>query len=346
MSPSLKIFLLLVLVVTPALLLNYMWGRPVQRDPNELFGVVEFSPASPLSVSQTQASSRSGEVIEALALDISSNELKVAESEIAAGYASGRELFGYPLPSWISRSIDAFQTGSQKVFGSVLRLRRVDIHGLSRLSREQVLRIAGIDEPPWIWSLSETELRSRLEESPWIETGEVSVSFLLPKLSIRVVEEKPWLVAEIGKHSWLISESGYPIEPLESLKNPDLIIESSELPRIVGLEFDELTNVDALRPPSALNVSFASATRTIRFIDLAGGLPFPVARYVVLPGGAGLRITAVDERSSPQILVNATGVEEAREKLGQLRAILRDLKLRKERPEVIDLRFTNQATVR
>lgn len=93
--------------------------------------------------------------------------------------------------------------------------RHIDITGNVRLSRDVLLRLAGIKEGDNVFSLSVTEMERRLRETPWVE--DVSVQRLLPdRFVLRIHERMPSFWVRIQDKLYYANEKGEPIAPVES----------------------------------------------------------------------------------------------------------------------------------
>ncbi len=93
--------------------------------------------------------------------------------------------------------------------------RHIDVTGNVRLSRDVLLRLAGIKEGDNVFSLSVTEMERRLRETPWVE--DVSVQRLLPdRFVLRIHERMPSFWVRIQDKLYYANEKGEPIAPVES----------------------------------------------------------------------------------------------------------------------------------
>ncbi len=93
--------------------------------------------------------------------------------------------------------------------------RHIDVTGNVRLSRDVLLRLAGIKEGDNVFSLSVTEMERRLRDTPWVE--DVSVQRLLPdRFVLRIHERMPSFWVRIQDKLYYANEKGEPIAPVES----------------------------------------------------------------------------------------------------------------------------------
>ena len=111
--------------------------------------------------------------------------------------------------------------------------RRVEVTGQQRLSRQQVLKIAGIEKQTNILAVNLTTTRKRLLADPWI--ADVTVSREIPSgLRFHVVEEKPLALLDMGSGGRFLINKGGTVFKRED--DPG----SSDLPRVEGLNHADL----------------------------------------------------------------------------------------------------------
>ena len=234
-----------------------------------------------------------------------------------------------------------FERNLRMLGDNLLTFRTPKIEGNYRLQGEEILWSAGLASNSWIWDLSPGEIQNRIEQLPWIEQAQLNVGILPSSVTISVKEAEPWLVAEYEGSSWLVSSSGKLLQTLSSIKNPDLVVEVGELPRLDGLEAEP--GVESYL--ASANARFVYAAKLVKFIEMGGDVPFPFDRITLLRTG-GLRVTPVDKEKYPEVLLTASSLEETSDALQRLTLVLGDLEKRNERAKQIDLRFNNQAILR
>ncbi len=225
---------------------------------------------------------------------------------------------------------------------NLARIGSVEVRGNYRLQRAHVLELAGLagERPLWAWELTPREIQQRLLQNSWIESVQVQSTILPYSLKLQIVEAEPWMIAEYEKHSWLVSRSGALLQPLSSLQGADLILETTELPRLDGL--DAQGEVDSYL--ASANARFIYAVKLIKLLLSAGELPFAVERYTLLPNG-GMLLQPAAESGFPKVAVALNSFSEAERVHTNLKLVLADLQKRGERASRIDLRFKHQAVV-
>ena len=244
----------------------------------------------------------------------------------------------------ISNGLFYFELIASTLYSSAEFLAKIDqIHfkGIER-SNEQVLkRLFTVSRQPWIWEVSPLHISNLIMKSPWIEKVETEWSFFPIEITITVNEIEPWLIAEIDSVSWLISKNGKIVIEVSKINDANLQIELSNLPRLSGLVLDkELATIIPSR-----ELQLKHALQLIKNLELAGGMPFEIEQYSLLPGNS-LLLVPIDSVSYPSVRIKASTVEEAEEKLYGLRLILKDLELRGEIKSIVDLRFEGQGVVK
>ena len=124
---------------------------------------------------------------------------------------------------------------TDEVLANLLKFDDANIDGNYYVSEQEIRTLLGLDREPWLWDLSMGESQRNLLSHPWISIASVDWSFYPLTLDISVREEEPWLVAEIDEKTWLVSRNGKLLQPLDTLRDADLIVESASFRRLVGL---------------------------------------------------------------------------------------------------------------
>lgn len=221
---------------------------------------------------------------------------------------------------------------------NLLRLSRVELKGTYRVDKQEMLSYLGLSPTASLFSTVLPNLGARLAQHPWVEKFKIDYRLYPLALEISIEEREPWLIAEYEKHSWLVSTEGHLIQPLDSLKNKELIFETTELPRLDGL--DPLVGKDSFL--NSANARFNYARQQLRFLQ-ASSLPFSVERYTLLPNGE-MRLSPA-ERNNLEVILLCQDYEEAKLLSARLKSVLADLDSRGEKARRIDLRFKNQVVV-
>ncbi len=143
--------------------------------------------------------------------------------------------------------------------------RQIEVSGTQRLSRQQVLAIAGISEETNILAVNLTITRKRLLAQPWI--ADVTVSRKIPSgLIIRVREQQPLaLMVMDAQEGFLMNVDGR----IFSRQAP---ARAQALPRITGLSHADLPVDDqpSTAPFKAVMSLLALAERTDGPLSLGG----------------------------------------------------------------------------
>ncbi|MFN8389283.1 MAG: FtsQ-type POTRA domain-containing protein [Bdellovibrionota bacterium] len=223
---------------------------------------------------------------------------------------------------------------------NLLQFSKIEVRGNYRLHADQIIRAAGLDSTPWLWDVTEDRVRNKLLHSPWVESADLRVRPFPAALELRVTEAEPWMIAEYEKHSWLVSRKGILLQTLDTLRDPELILETTELPRLDGL--DPQPMVESYL--SSANARFGYATKLIRLLQSAGELPFAVERFTLLQNGS-IKLVPQQRTETQEVLLAAQSFDDASSSLDRLRRVLEDLRKRGEHVRRIDLRFKNQAII-
>lgn len=226
---------------------------------------------------------------------------------------------------------------------NILRVRLVEVRGANRFSAGQWETMLGFQGARWLWEAVQPGFGARLKRSPWCERAVLHWEIYPLRLTVDVTEAEPWLVAEFGQHSWLLSRRGQLLQPLESVTDQKLIVEISELPRL-SAGGDE-GSPGAGGGLDAAGEKFHTALNRLKLIDEAGGFPFDVERFTMLNDGA-LQAEPLRSGEFPKVTFLANGKEGAFDTLRRLATVLDDLKKRGESASEVDLRFAKQAVVR
>ena len=256
----------------------------------------------------------------------------------SVGADSDRPIQPHPRRGLALRASDT----AQQMLANLMRIGTVEVRGNYRLQREHLLELAGLSgaQLPWAWELSPREIQQRLLQNSWIEAVQVRSNILPYSLRLEVVEAEPWMIAEYEKHSWLVSRSGNLLQPLSTLQGADLILETTELPRLDGL--DAQGDVESYL--ASANARFIYAVKLLKLLSSAGELPFAVERYTLLPNG-GMLLQPTQSSGAPKVAVALNSFSDAERVHANLKLVLADLQKRGERASRIDLRFKHQAVV-
>ena len=110
-------------------------------------------------------------------------------------------------------------------------VKKVIISGLNKISREEILKVSGLEGPVNIWLFDADQVAAAISTLPWLD--EVIVSKTMPDtVKIEIVEHRPKVLVSLGRLYYL-NEQGILFKELEPGENPDLVIVS-------GFNEDEL----------------------------------------------------------------------------------------------------------
>jgi len=106
-------------------------------------------------------------------------------------------------------------------------VKKVIISGLNRISREDILRVAGLDRPVNIWLFDADQVAAAISTLSWLD--EVRVSKTMPDtVTVEIVEHRPRLLVSLGRIYYL-NDKGVLFKELEPGENPNLVIVSGFL---------------------------------------------------------------------------------------------------------------------
>ncbi len=242
--------------------------------------------------------------------------------------------------SWLQNGIARINAHLSIMEKNLLSYHLISLSGQYHVTQDELNKILE-RQGKWIWQQPPPALLRRIEDLPWVEKAKMSILLYPLRIAVTLQEADPWLVAEYQGSSWLVSVSGKLIQPLQTIKDPSLIIDTSEFARIDGLRPEE--GADSLLRSE--NARFVYAVKMLKFFEMAGGFPFKVERYTLLPDGS-LLVLPANPDEQPQLVLSASTLTDAERELRKLKLVLADLKRRGERAQKIDLRFENQAVVK
>lgn len=264
--------------------------------------------------------------------------LKLAPEETAPKRREPAD-FWAELDEAIAPYLAQFEANYAQFADDLLRYGEIEIVGNKRLTREQVLEAAGASGKGF-WEAVPEKLEQQLENTPWIESARVSVAVYPIRVRVEVQETEPWIVAHYEGRSWLVSRSGKLIQTLDGLASGALIVESSSLPRLTGMDFQPKEK-SLLSSP---NARFVYAVRLLHLLEDKRILPFQL-ELATLTAEGDLLLLPLDTSRFPEVLLSAEALEQG-DTARELRLVLADSRARGERVKRVDLRFADQAIVR
>ncbi len=224
-------------------------------------------------------------------------------------------------------------------------VRDIVVSGAYRSNPAEILRVSGIRKGQWAWDVSLEGVVQKVQSLPWIKSAEARFDVMPMRILLQVAEVEPWIVARLGEESWLVSDVGELVEPLSEISNPELVLESSTLPRLSGLSGSPSTSGEL--PPtmfSSVNARFHYAIAQMKLLEMAQALDYAY-EVIRLEDDGSLRVVAGDPQIA-DVLFLVRSLEEARTAARKLKLVREDLRERGEEPREIDLRFASQAIVR
>jgi cell division protein FtsQ len=209
--------------------------------------------------------------------------------------------------------------------------RQIEVTGQQRLSRQQILAIAGVGDKSNILAVNLATTRKRLLAEPWIAA--VTVSREIPSgLRIHIREEEPLALVEMDDgHKFLLNVAG------RVFKREDDAGEAS-LPRVQGLTYADLPV--AGKPATEAYRAVMTLLRLAQ--QKSSALPLADIRRLQMDSDIGATvITGFDERSVK------LGFGHYREKTQALKQLMAHLNAdsRLTRCRVIDLYDVNRIVV-
>jgi cell division protein FtsQ len=124
-------------------------------------------------------------------------------------------------------------------------LTTIEIDGNRRLSRDEILRYAGVQMGSSVWDATPSTLRLRLQSHPWIQR--VSVQREFPdRLMITLRERRPVAIARLATLSY-VDRDGHILGPLHDE-------DSRDFPLITGLEGAEAEDFRSIGVHRALQL--------------------------------------------------------------------------------------------
>ncbi len=227
------------------------------------------------------------------------------------------------------------------IFENVSLYRLTQIEGFNRIESDSVLQNLGVSIGDTLSHGELQRLKKHLESLPWIEHFSVTSTLFPHTTLIQVREARPWLVVDMESEQWLVSTKGVLLDPLTSIKTPQLILESGQLPRLY-LSNPSQRSTSQL---SSINERLRYALKSLEYIDLAGGFPFTYETIHLLPMGA-LLVEPVEDLMGSKVFFKVTSLEEAKDAIERYTKVIYDIRGRDEKVKEIDLRFSQQVVVR
>lgn len=200
-------------------------------------------------------------------------------------------------------------------------VREVEITGLGRLTREEMLSVAGVEPPVNVFSVNPRAVEARLLAYPAVAEAKVFRRFP-SHLRIDLTERRPVGVLPYGEHYLLFDGAGVPF----AVRRPE---EARGLPVVTGIR------------PHPVRLGKPSDSPAVRWVaTVLQSLPAGLRRRVEgVEAAPGLAVTLVLDDG---IRANLGGQERMGQKLGLLQSILAEAAAAGWRVKEIDLRNPDQ----
>jgi len=209
------------------------------------------------------------------------------------------------------------------------KARQITVSGLQRLSRESLLKQAGLGPGINILAVNLTLTRKKLLAHPWV--GDAEVSRNLPgRIDIRVTEQRPVAILDLGR-KFIVNTKGKIFKEW-SISDPDT------LPVVSGLEFSDL-NID----PDGRATPFQAVMTILNMGENPESvLPNRLINRIQVDREIGLTVYVFDKSKAIKL-----GYHDYPSKLKNLQDILFHIKARHELVdfESIDLNNLNRIVV-
>lgn len=243
-----------------------------------------------------------------------------------------------PILTWGSRLIGSSALVAALTFGAVksyqlvsrttfLRLETIEVSPLTRLSRSEIVALAGVKPGDGMLGLRLKNIVEELAKNPWIEQVQVQ-RFFPHTLSIRLTERAPKAVANVG--------CLYYVDAKGQLFKPLMEGDQLDYPLITGL-----TEQDVGSDPNGTKEALKDALALID--SLKAGTTFSLEDVSEIHYDKGYGFTLFTMQGGiPVKLGNGAFAD----KLARLGNIYRDLKPQMQALDYIDLDYSDKIIVK
>lgn len=235
------------------------------------------------------------------------------------------------LASWVTVASIIAVAGYQ-IYGVVarttfLRLERIELNSLKRLTRDEVITQAGVKIGDGMLSLRLKRIGEQLAKNPWVE--KVRVRRYLPgTLVVEIVEREPVAIANMG-YLYYLDKNGDVFKPLT-------VGDGLDYPVITGI-----TEEDMGKDPAGAKGAFQSALSLVAQLRSNTLLKLEDISEIHYDKGFGFTLFAM-EKGVP-VRLGSNGFPE---KLARLNRIFGDLKAQLPTLEYIDLDYNDKIIVK
>jgi cell division protein FtsQ len=243
-----------------------------------------------------------------------------------------------PLLTWLSRGIGgtaicaALGYGGLQLYRTVsrttfLRLETIEVSPLTRLTRSQIIALAGIKPGDAMLGVNLKGVVEQLTKNPWIERVQVQ-RFFPHTVSIALTERSPKAVANVGCLYYLDAKA----ELFKSLAEGDRL----DYPLITGV-----SEVDLEKDPAGSKEALKSALGLID--SLKSGTVFSLEDVSEIHYDKGFGFTLFTMQGGIPVKLGTGGFPE---KLARLSGIFRELKPQMQALDYIDLDYSDKIIVK
>jgi len=243
-----------------------------------------------------------------------------------------------PLLTWLSRGIGGTAICAALGFGSLhlyrmvsrttfLRLETIEVSPLTRLTRSQIVALAGVKPGDAMLGVNLKAVVEQLTKNPWIERVQVR-RFFPHTISIALTERSPKAVANVGCLYYLDAKG----ELFKSLAEGDRL----DYPLITGVN-----EVDLEKDPEGSKEALKSALGLID--SLKSGTVFSLEDVSEIHYDKGFGFTLFTMQGGVPVKLGTGGFPE---KLARLSGIFRELKPQMQALDYIDLDYSDKIIVK
>ena len=243
-----------------------------------------------------------------------------------------------PLFTWLSRAVGVTALGVALVFAGLhlyrlgarsswLRLQSIEVSPLERLSREEVVALAGVKPGDRMLGLKLKGIVAQLSRNPWVEQVQVR-RFFPHTLSIVLTERAPQAVANVGCLYYLDGKG----KLFKSLVDGDRL----DYPLITGVTEDDLE-----KDPDGSREALKNALALIDSLKV--GTVFGLEEVSEIHYDKGYGFTLFTMQGGVPVKLGNGGFNE---KLARLSGIYRQLKSQMRELDYIDLDYGDRIIVK
>jgi cell division protein FtsQ len=221
-------------------------------------------------------------------------------------------------------SLEAYELLAKTTF---LRLEKIQVSGLKRLKRQEVINLTGVKPGDAMLHLDLQRLAAQIKKSPWVE--KVKVNRYFPRtVSIEITEWEPVAIVNM-RYLYYLDGKGEIFKPLNRGDNLDF-------PVITGITEDDLA-----RDPKGCKDMLKTALQVAGL--LRSGAVFRLEDISEIHVDKGYGFTLFTARGGVPVKLGNEGFPE---KLARLSRIYRELSPQLQWVEYIDLNYNDKIVVK